>query len=529
MNENTLFSMIEGAPRDAVCMLIQGRAVSYGEVRDRARRIAQGLRESGLRHGDTAALWLPNLPDWIAIAWACARLGVSVLPLNMRYGTREVGDFLSRSGARALFYAPRYRGMRYDDILCKVEPECMAALRLTVAVGERNGEVSPPGVTAIGLDDLLGFPASEADEGRPADPCIVFASSGTTSLPKLISHVQQSVAGHARDIRAAFHINPQSRVMLAVPFGGAFGFTIVIAALGAHATLIVQEQFDPAEAAALLAAERATHMFGTDDMIDKLLTAAGPDARFPFLQVYGHANFTPALGATLPAKAAAQGVPLRGCYGLSEAMALFATQPEDGSNERRAMSGGIPVCPQGRVRVRSLETGELLPPGESGEIEIFSPHLTIGYLGNEDATRKAFCEDGFLRTGDLGYMMDDGGVTLLSRIGDVLRIGGYLVNPLEIEETILGLCDASACQAIAVDANNSVRPVAFIIGKPGYVHDEQALIAGCRQRLAMYKVPIRVFELEEFPVTDSPNGKKVKKNVLKDMALEMIAGQKEMT
>jgi fatty-acyl-CoA synthase len=317
--------------------------------------------------------------------------------------------------------------------------------------------------------------------------------------------------------------------MLAVPFGGAFGFTIVIAALGAHATLIVQEQFDPAEAAALLAAERATHMFGTDDMIDKLLTAAGPDARFPFLQVYGHANFTPALGATLPAKAAAQGVPLRGCYGLSEAMALFATQPEDGSNERRAMSGGIPVCPQGRVRVRSLETGELLPPGESGEIEIFSPHLTIGYLGNEDATRKAFCEDGFLRTGDLGYMMDDGGVTLLSRIGDVLRIGGYLVNPLEIEETILGLCDASACQAIAVDANNSVRPVAFVVGKPGYVHDEQALIAGCRQRLAMYKVPIRVFELEEFPVTDSPNGKKVKKNVLKDMALEMIAGQKEMT
>ncbi|WP_151448664.1 AMP-binding protein [Lacisediminimonas profundi] len=527
MSENTLFNILATAPAEAVCMHIQGRNVSYGTVRDQALRIAQGLRDAGIRRGDTAALWLPNLPEWLSIAWACARIGVNVLPLNMRYGTREVGDFLSRSRASALFYMPGYRGLRYDETLCNVEPERLSTLRITVAAGPRDAEKSLAGVQALGLDELLRNHPCKTEDGQAEDRAIVFASSGTTSLPKLICHLQRSVARHARDVDAAFHIGQQSRVLLAVPFGGAFGYTIAVGALAAHATLVVQEQFDPAEAADLLASQQATHMFGTDDMIDKLLTAAGPDARFPALQVYGHANFTPALGATLPAKAAAHGVPLRGCYGLSEAMALFATQPEDGTPERRAMSGGIPVCPQGKVRVRSLETGQLLAPGESGEIEIFSPNLTVGYLGDDAATKKAFCEDDFLRTGDLGYMMDDGGVILLSRIGDVLRIGGYLVNPLEIEETVLALCGAAACQVIALDANKSVRPVAFVIGKPGYVHDERAIIEGCRNRLATYKVPIRVFEVPDFPVTDSPNGKKVRKNVLKDMAIELIAAEKE--
>lgn len=528
MNENALFDMIATAPDAAPCMRIQGRIVTYGTVREQALGIAQGLYERGIRRGETAAIWLPNLPEWLAAAWACARLGVNVLPLNMRYGTREVGDFLARTRCRALFYLPQYRGVRYDEILCGVDPERIAALCITVAVGAREEEKSPAGVTSLAFDDMLRTAPGASDEGQPTDIGITFASSGTTSSPKLIQHTQQSICRHARDVASCFHIGPEAQVLLAVPFGGAFGYTIAVTALSAHATLVVQEQFIPGEAAQLLVEQKVTHTFGTDDMLDKILTAAGPKVRFPALQVYGHANFTPALAATLPAKAAAHDVPLRGCYGLSEAMALFATQPERGTLERRAMSGGLPVCPDGKVRVRSLETGELLPAGEVGEIEIFSPNLTVGYLGDEAATAKAFHEDRFLRTGDLGYMLPDGGVTLLSRIGDVLRIGGYLVNPLEIEETVLSLCGASACQVVALGINNGVRPVAFVVGKPGYVHHERAIVDGCKKRLATYKVPIRVFELPRFPVTDSPNGEKVKKNVLKDMAQQLITENKEM-
>jgi fatty-acyl-CoA synthase len=291
----------------------------------------------------------------------------------------------------------------------------------------------------------------------------------------------------------------------------------------------VQEQFVAAEAAQLMLDREVTHMFGTDDLLDKILATVAPGTQFPALKMYGHANFTPALGATLPQKAASHGVHLRGCYGLSETMALFATQPDDGSLERRAASGGLPNCPAGKIRCRSLETGQLLPPGETGELEIWSPDLTVGYLGDPAATAKAFCDDGFLRTGDLGFTTPDGGMTLLSRIGDILRIGGYLVNPLEIEETVLGLCDASACQVVAIDVGKSVRPVAFVVGGPGYAHDERRIVDACRGRLATYKSPIRVFELEAFPVTDGPNGQKVKKNVLKDLAVQRMAQAEELS
>ncbi|MCW2621679.1 MAG: hypothetical protein JWL64_1281, partial [Frankiales bacterium] len=393
-------------------------------------------------------------------------------------------------------------------------------------LGDRTGERTPGQVTSLGYEDLLTTgtgPLPAGQEGTPEDTCITFASSGTTSRPKLIPHPQANVWRHAHDVGAALALGPQARLLLAVPFGGAYGFAMAITALGAGASLVIEEQFDPAEAAGLMRRHGVTHMFGTDDMLDKILDTLAPGAGFPALTAYGQANFTPALELTLPAKAAAHSVRLRACYGLSEGMALFAMQPEDASAERRAAAGGVPVSPAARIRCRSLETGELLAPGEPGELEIWSPNLTPGYVGDPEGTARAFTDDGYLRTGDLGSTTADGGMTLLSRIGDVLRIGGYLVNPLEIEETVLGLCEATACQVVAIDVGTSVRPVAFVIGGPGYVHDEQAIIAACRGRLATFKSPIRVIELDRFPTTDGPNGQKVQKNVLKQQASELVA------
>lgn len=528
MAENTLFDMFAGAPDNAPCMLHDNRTITYGEVRSQILRVAEGLRRKGIRRGDTVGVWLPNSPAWIVAAWACARLGANVLSLNMRYGTRELGDFISRSKCRAVFYMPDYRGHRYDEILCGVDKESLASLEFAIAVGGSAARTCPEGVAPCAFEELLDASPDTEDAGRPTDPCVIFASSGTTSQPKLIVHAQQSVRRHGADIANRFRIEPDARMLLAVPFSGAFGYTIAIAAFSARCLLVVMEQFDPAEAARVLADEKITHTFGTDDILDKILNAAGPEAQFSALKVYGHANFTPALTATLPQRAAARGVTMRGCYGLSEAMALFAAQPEDGTLERRAQSGGLPVSPEAKIRVRNLETGALLGPGEPGEIEILSPNLTIGYLNDQAATAKAFCADGYLKTGDLGYMMEDGGVTLLSRIGDVLRIGGYLVNPLEIEESVLEISPSPACQVTAIDHNNSVRPVAFVLAVPGHKHDEQAILAGCRKKLASYKVPVRVFELDAFPVTDSPNGQKVKKNVLKDMAINLMAEKETM-
>lgn len=522
MSNRTLEGLVELAPEDAPCMSIQGRITTYGELRDHARRIANGLSNQGIHRGDTVAIWLPNIPEWLEVTLACGMLGVNILTLNMRYGTHELIDFMTRSACRAIFYFPRYKGMNHDQILRDIQPQVFSSLSLCIALADEGLEPFPTGLTRLSFATLRASEPLVQTIGLPQDICITFASSGTTSQPKLIQHVQRSVASHALDVTKKFRINQSSRLLLAIPFSGAFGYTIAVASMAAHATLVIQEQFDPADAATILRDQHITHTFGTDDMLDKILNSAGPTARFPSLTVFGHANFTPALATTLPQKSESHGVRLQGCYGLSEAMALFTTQPSNGTLERRAMSGGLTTCPEARVRVRSLDTNELLQDGETGEIEIYSPNLTVGYLGNTEATKKAFCEDGYLRTGDLGYMMPDGGVTQISRIGDVLRIGGYLVNPMEIEEAVISVSGVLACQVVAININNSVRPVAFVEHFDGYQHDEVAIVDACRGKLAVYKSPIRVFEIDAFPVTDSPNGKKVKKNVLKDMAEQLI-------
>ncbi len=528
MSYRTLFALLDDAPATATALIFEGRRISYGELRERALRIAAGLKRQGIRRGDVVALWLPNIPDWLGVAFACARLGAGVLSLNMRYGAREVGDFVARSGCRAMVYMPTYRGRDYEELLRTVDPACLATLALAVRVqapgaGSAAGNGQPlAGVQAVGLDEVAASGPDESADGTSDDACIILSSSGTTSKPKLIVHGQARVARHAADVAAAFAMRrDDARVLLAIPLCGAFGYTVALTALAAQAPLTLMENFEPAGAAQLVSADGITHMFGTNDMLDKMLEAAGPAWVPSALRMYGHANFTPGL-ADLPLRAQAQGIAMRGCYGLSETLALFASQPADATLERRSQSGGVPLAPTARARVRCVDTGVLLPAGESGELELYTPDVMQGYLNDAAATGAAFTEDGYLRTGDLAYVNGDGGFTHLSRIGDVLRIGGYLVNPAEIEEAVLGSSGASACQVVAVQAQGGARPVAFVTGDAGYLHDEARVVAACKAQLAVFKVPIRVFCVDAFPVTPSPNGEKVRKNELREMAQQLL-------
>ncbi|CAG9263975.1 AMP-dependent synthetase and ligase [Paraburkholderia unamae] len=530
MSETTLFEWIERAPPAATALVFGDARISYGELRERAQRIAGGLNEAGIGRHDTVALWLPNLPDWLAIALACARLGAAVLCLNMRYGPKEVGQFMDRTGCKALCYMPSYKGKDYESLLRAVDPACLAALQCVVAVSEAHERAlaartsyAPEGARAIDLEALACAAPLAHAPAQPGDACIILSSSGTTSQPKLIVHAQGRVLHHGRDVAAAFGIGPDdARLLLAIPLCGAFGYTIAMTALAAHAPLVLMEGFDPAETALAMVEHRVTHMFGTNDMLDKILAATGADWTPRDLRMYGHANFTPGL-VDLPKRAEARGILMRGCFGMSETLALFAAQPADAPLDRRAQSGGVPLAPDARIRVRCLRTGALLGAGEPGELEIATPDIMTGYLGNAEATAKAFTPDGFLRTGDIACLTGDGGFNHLSRIGDVLRIGGYLVNPLEIEEVVLASSGAHACQVVAVEAQGSARPVAFVVGSEAYVHEEHTLLAACRAQLAIFKVPVRIFRIGAFPVTPSPNGEKVKKNELQAMARELLA------
>jgi fatty-acyl-CoA synthase len=168
--------------------------------------------------------------------------------------------------------------------------------------------------------------------------------------------------------------------------------------------------------------------------------------------------------------------------------------------------------------VRDPETGALLGPGQPGALECAGPSLMVGYYGNEKATAEAMTADGYVRTGDLAELDGRGGFTFLSRMGDVLRLSGFLVNPLEIETHIQKVPGIADCQTVAVPRPEGVRAVSFVILHPGAMLDEAAVIAHCRHGLANYKVPMRVFVVDDFPKTPSPNGFKIQRAKLREMA-----------
>jgi fatty-acyl-CoA synthase len=194
--------------------------------------------------------------------------------------------------------------------------------------------------------------------------------------------------------------------------------------------------------------------------------------------------------------------------------------------------GGTPVSPKTSVRVRDPESGQLLPPGEQGELEVKGPSMMLEYLGDPEATAKTLTEDGFIRTGDLGTMDGDdvgrNAFTYLSRMGDTLRLGGYLVAPEEIANFLEGHVSVAGAQVVGVDGvpgRRGTQAVAFVIPAALSTYSESELQAHCAAGLAKFKVPARIFAVEAFPVTESANGVKVQRGKLRELAQSMIAGK----
>jgi fatty-acyl-CoA synthase len=498
------------------------RMLSYGDLEATVARVAGGLTGLGLRAGDRLALWLPNVPAWLILYLAAARLGILVVAVNTRFRASEAADILGRSGAKALALWPGFKGIDFPAILGEVPADALGALEAVVTYDE--GEATPDriaGKPAVRYAELEKAASGSALSSlSPTTPSILFTTSGTTRAPKFVLHSHGSVVAHARDVAPGFGYVGADRVMLqALPLCGVFGFSQAMATLAAGRPLVMLPAFDAAEAARLIARHRVTGFNGADEMFLRIIEAAEAEKHsLASLELCGYAAFANAQGAAVVEAGDRRGLCFVGLYGMSEVQALYAHQPEAAQAARRALAGGIPVSPRARVRVRDPESGRLLPPGEAGELELFGPSRFAEYWNDAAATAKAITEDGFVRSGDLGYLTEDGGFVFLARMGDSLRLSGFLVNPAEIETLIEGQSGITGCQVVGVDGPRGTQPVGFVTLAAGAAFDEAALRGRCAAAMAKYKVPVRLFPLEAFPVTASPNGVKIQRAKLRAMA-----------
>ena len=358
------------------------------------------------------------------------------------------------------------------------------------------------------------------------DLLIAFTTSGTTGLPKLAVHDHAGTVRHARAAASAFDLRAGDRLLLDLPLCGTFGYTALLAAASARATTFLHERFVPDDSAAAFVEDGVTHYFGGDDMILRILdTGRLHQAESLSWRSGGFASFVnagPLVGARVEAEL---GVRLSGLYGMSEVFALLARWPDEMPVAERARAGGIPVDPATEVRVIDPETCEPLDVGADGELCFRGPQVLRHYLGDAAATSKVLGADGWFRAGDLGRVTPDGGFEFLARLGDSLRLRGFLVDPAEIEHRLERHAAVELAQVVGADDPRPGRgqlAVAFVKLRPGTTADEAELRAHCAAGIADFKVPARVVIVDEFPSVDGPNGRKIRKADLRTAAAALL-------
>jgi len=504
----------------ATALVYQDACVSYSELDNESRRVARGLAQLGIGEGDRVALWLPNVPAWLACFFACARLGAIVVAVNTRFRSGEIADIVGRSAAKALVFWPDFRDIDFAGVLSEVQPDALHALHTLIAYDESPAEIARPAIIGrpvIRYRDLTSLPALDNDNARAGAGCIIFTTSGTTRAPKFVLHDQASITRHARDMAKAFAFDAaDAAILLTVPLCGVLGFCNATAALAAGRPLIMLPTFNAHAAVKAIRAHRITHLSAVSDIVAKLLAAAPEAIPFPSLRMVIGARS----GQAAPAQA--RGLMLMGVYGMSEVQAMISLHKLTDAPEQRELGGGKLIAPEARVRARNPSTGEILAHGTSGELEFLVPSAMAGYFGDAAATDAVLTSDGYLKSGDLGYTTADNAFIFQSRIGDVLRLAGFLVNPLEIEAVLDTHPALRASQVVGIDGPHGTRAVAFVIAEPDVTFDAAEIAAYCARRIAKFKVPEHVIVIDAFPITPSANGNKVQKAKLRELAHAML-------
>lgn len=447
---------------------------------------------------------------------ACARLGAIVVTVNTRFKSSEVADIVGRSGAKVLVFWPDFRHIDFAGTLRDVPPAVLAQLQAFVAYDESADAVTHApllGRPVMRYRDLAERPAFAADHAQPDSGCIIFATSGTTRAPKFALHAQASLTRHAADMARAFGLDTADAViLLTIPLCGVMGLCNATAALAAGCPLVMPPTFVAQAAAAAIRRHRITHFSAVGDIVAQLLATSADAVPFPGVRLVIGARG----GQAAPAQA--RGLTLMGTYGMSEVQAMLSLHAPDAPPELRELGGGTLIAPEGRVRARDPASGRIVAHGTNGELEFLVPSSMAGYYGDAGATAAAFTADGYLKSGDLGYTTSDNAFIYLSRMGDVLRLAGFLVNPLEIEAVLDAHPTVRASQVVGIDGPRGTRAVAFVVARDGAVIDAPALIAHCAQRIAGFKVPAHILPIDAFPFTLSANGNKIQKEKLREIA-----------
>ncbi len=494
-----LFRQAAEEHRGRNALSFYGTTFEFGRLQALVEKMAASLAASGVSKGDRVALMLPNCPQYVISFFATVRLGAIVTQINPMYVEREIEHILNDSGAQTIVvYAAVYERVK------AVLPDSNLKTIIVVDFGDE-----PAGLDA-GHHSFGDFLATDADpapdvEIDPAeDVAALQYTGGTTGVSKGAMLTHRNLVANVQQAIDVFVRNPDQftgrRCVGALPFFHIYGLTCVMLfgiRLGTEQILL--PRFEVEEALAVFENARPTMFSGVPTMYMALL-ASGEDLRKHHLHDVMIFNSG---GSALPVNLKRSfeervGKPLFEGYGLSEASPVTHNNPPF-LGEGREGSIGIPI-PSTDARIVDVETGETeMPVGESGELIIKGPQVMKGYLNMPEETAGTL-KDGWLHTGDVARMDEDGYFFIVDRKKDMIVASGYNVYPREVEEVLFEHPDVAEAVAIGVpDEYRGETVKAFVVKRSGATTTEEEILAFCKERLASYKTPRTVEFRDDLP------------------------------
>ena len=531
------------AERDALVNVETGERYTYAEFRDEVERVARGLMALGIRRGHHVGIWATNYSEWVLTQFATAKIGAVMVNVNPAYRTHELAYVLEQSEANAMILIGRFRNSDYVAMLNEVVPELKDSnpgelrssqfpyLRNVVCIpphGDGADAETPAGMWAwnemvarhseVSPEQL----AARQAECRPDAPINIQYTSGTTGNPKGAMLTHHNLVSNGLYVGDAIELTENDRLCVPVPFYHCFG--CVMGNLGCithgSAIIIASEHFDPLKTLQALERERCTALYGVPTM---------------FIAQLGHAEFDSfdvsslrtgiMAGSPCPIEVMRQVIDRMGAhqmtiaYGQTEHSPVITQTLVSDSIERRVSTVGA-VLPGVEARIVDPETGKILGPGVQGELQARSSMVMRGYYNMPEATAAAIDDEGWLHTGDLAEVDEDGYYKITGRLKDMIIRGGENVYPREIEEFLYTHPKISDVQVIGVpDERFGEEVMAWVMLRPGEMAEAEEIREFCRGRIAHFKIPRYVKVTEEFPMTVTG---KIQKFRMREMAVEEL-------
>lgn len=509
-----LFARAALAYADSPAIDDDGRCISYRELDLLRQQAARALLALGVQTGERVAIWAPNIWEWIVAAGALHSVGAALVPLNTRMKGAEAAFVLRESGASLLFCIGEFLGIDYPQ---QLEAESLPALRRIVSLrGNAAGCLGWEDFLALAAEVAPAELALRAEAVTPQTLSDLLFTSGTTGKPKGVMTQHGQNLRVVRDWSAVVGLRQGERYLIVNPFFHSFGYKAGwLAALMRGCCIYPQQVFDVQALLECVARERIQILPGPPTLYQSLLAhpqRAEYDLSSLRVAVTGAAAIPLEMIQRMRDELGLQTIVT--AYGLTETCGFVSIcRPGDApelvaGTSGRAMPG---------VEVRCVDAKcQPVAPGEAGEIVVRGYNLMQGYFNDPHASLEAIDSDGWLHTGDIGVLDEQGYLRITDRLKDMFITGGFNVYPAEIEQSLLQYPGVAQAAVIGIaDERLGEVAMAFILPAPGRVIDSASLLAWCREQMANYKVPRRLQLLQSMPLNAAG---KVTKAVLREWA-----------